>query len=100
MKVLREFSISVEPGETLALVGKSGSGKTTVVQLLERFYDVDIGEVRTTMGFNKASLYKNGTSSNLVNPTRLGLPVGFLLLWYSVLCTVDTLSLCFLLFIS
>ena len=58
LKVLKQFNISVEPGETVALVGTSGSGKTTVVQLLERFYDVDIGEVRTTTGFNKASLMK------------------------------------------
>ncbi|MDX3656772.1 ABC transporter ATP-binding protein [Streptomyces sp. ID05-26A] len=44
--VLRDFSISVEPGETLALVGTAGSGKSTVSLLLPRFYDVHTGSVR------------------------------------------------------
>ncbi|MBO0701526.1 MAG: ABC transporter ATP-binding protein [Candidatus Dormibacteraeota bacterium] len=44
--VLRDFSLSVRPGETLALVGASGSGKSTVAQLLPRFYDVQAGSVR------------------------------------------------------
>uniref|UniRef100_UPI0035715325 ABC transporter ATP-binding protein n=1 Tax=Lentzea cavernae TaxID=2020703 RepID=UPI0035715325 len=44
--VLQDFSISVEPGETLALVGTAGSGKSTVSLLLPRFYDVHAGSVR------------------------------------------------------
>ncbi|MBO0708532.1 MAG: ABC transporter ATP-binding protein, partial [Candidatus Dormibacteraeota bacterium] len=44
--VLRDFTLTVEPGETLALVGGSGSGKSTVSQLLPRFYDVQAGSVR------------------------------------------------------
>ncbi|SDJ84682.1 ATP-binding cassette, subfamily B [Lentzea albidocapillata subsp. violacea] len=44
--VLKDFSISVEPGETLALVGTAGSGKSTVSLLLPRFYDVHSGSVR------------------------------------------------------
>ncbi|GAB2855664.1 ABC transporter ATP-binding protein [Lentzea nigeriaca] len=44
--VLQDFSISVAPGETLALVGTAGSGKSTVSLLLPRFYDVHSGAVR------------------------------------------------------
>jgi len=44
--VLRGLSLHTEPGETLALIGGSGSGKSTVAMLLPRFYDVDSGAVR------------------------------------------------------
>ncbi|MCM3882632.1 ABC transporter ATP-binding protein [Frankia sp. R82] len=44
--VLRGVSLRVEPGETLALVGTSGSGKSTISQLLARFYDPQGGTVR------------------------------------------------------
>ena len=42
---LEDFSLVVEPGETVALVGPSGAGKTTVLQLLLRFYDPQAGRV-------------------------------------------------------
>jgi ATP-binding cassette subfamily B protein len=44
--VLRDFTLTVRPGETVALVGTSGSGKSTVGLLLPRFYDVHEGSVR------------------------------------------------------
>ena len=44
--VLRDISLRVEPGETVALVGPTGSGKTSVTALVHRFYDVWSGAVR------------------------------------------------------
>jgi ATP-binding cassette subfamily B multidrug efflux pump len=44
-KTLREVDFRVEPGETLALVGPTGAGKSTIVQLLSRFYDADAGQI-------------------------------------------------------
>ena len=43
---LDDFSLSVRPGETIALVGPSGAGKSTVLQLLLRFHDPDSGSIR------------------------------------------------------
>jgi ATP-binding cassette, subfamily B, bacterial len=44
--VLLDFSLHLRPGETVAMVGRTASGKTTVSRLLPRFYDVDAGAVR------------------------------------------------------
>lgn len=44
-QVLYNFNLEVEPGQKIALVGSTGSGKTTVVNLLMRFYPVDKGEI-------------------------------------------------------
>ncbi|KAF8767828.1 ATP-dependent translocase ABCB1 like protein [Argiope bruennichi] len=45
VKVLRGLNLNIEPGKTIALVGSSGCGKSTCVQLIERFYEVDKGDV-------------------------------------------------------
>jgi ATP-binding cassette subfamily B protein len=42
---LADFSLTIPPGQTLALVGPSGAGKTTIFQLLQRFYDPDAGRI-------------------------------------------------------
>jgi ATP-binding cassette, subfamily B, multidrug efflux pump len=43
--VLRDISFRVEPGQTLAIVGHTGAGKTTIIQLLLRFYDIQRGQI-------------------------------------------------------
>jgi len=44
--VLRDVSFAIDPGETVAIVGHTGAGKTTIISLLMRFYDVQRGAVR------------------------------------------------------
>lgn len=45
MPALKGVTLDVKPGETVALVGPSGAGKTTIMQMLLRFYDVDAGRI-------------------------------------------------------
>ncbi|MBR5578193.1 MAG: ATP-binding cassette domain-containing protein, partial [Lachnospiraceae bacterium] len=44
-KVLSDVSFQVKPGETIALVGPTGAGKTTIVNLISRFYDIEEGKI-------------------------------------------------------
>jgi len=46
LQVLNQLNVSVNPGQTLALVGPTGCGKSTVVQLIQRFYDASEGRVK------------------------------------------------------
>nr|WP_298932077.1 ABC transporter transmembrane domain-containing protein [uncultured Erythrobacter sp.] len=43
---LKDFTLEIEPGETVAIVGPSGAGKSTIFQLVERFYDPQLGTIR------------------------------------------------------
>ena len=44
--ILRDVSFTIEPGETVAIVGHTGAGKTTIISLLMRFYDVQKGAIK------------------------------------------------------
>ena len=44
--ILRDVSFTIEPGETVAIVGHTGAGKTTIISLLMRFYDIQKGAIR------------------------------------------------------
>jgi ATP-binding cassette subfamily B protein len=57
---LKDFTLHLAPGETVALVGASGAGKTTVFQLLQRFYDVDTDATRSDDGDGHGRIALNG----------------------------------------
>ncbi len=58
--VIRDFSVDVKSGQKIAIVGPTGAGKTTIVKLLMRFYDVDAGSISLDgydiRSFNRADL--------------------------------------------
>ncbi len=58
--VIKDMSFHAEPGQTIALVGPTGAGKTTMINLLSRFYDIQSGSIRIDgvdlRAYNKASL--------------------------------------------
>ena len=62
-QVLYDFSLDVRPGQKIALVGATGSGKTTVVNLLMRFYQVDSGEILID-GVNVSELRRDDLRHN------------------------------------
>ena len=55
--VLKDISFRAEPGDMIALVGPTGAGKTTLINLLERFYDIDAGSI-TIDGENIKNIIK------------------------------------------
>lgn len=62
--VIRDFSLSIPTGKKVALVGATGSGKTTVVNLLMRFYDIDSGEI-TINGQNIRDISRDSLRRNV-----------------------------------
>jgi ATP-binding cassette, subfamily B, multidrug efflux pump len=61
--VIRDFSLEVKAGQTIALVGPTGAGKTTIINLLTRFYEIDGGSIlidgSDIRGMRKADLRRN-----------------------------------------
>jgi ABC-type multidrug transport system fused ATPase/permease subunit len=45
LQVIKDFNLSIKPGQVVAIVGPSGGGKSTTVKLLQRFYDITTGKV-------------------------------------------------------
>ena len=62
-KLIEDFTLHVQPGQRVAIVGPTGCGKTTMINLLMRFYDVDSGEIRVdgheTRRLTRRSLREN-----------------------------------------
>jgi ATP-binding cassette subfamily B multidrug efflux pump len=63
-KVLDQFSLHIQPGEKVGLVGRSGAGKSTIVNLLLRFYDVEAGHILID-GQNVAEVTQNSLRASI-----------------------------------
>ena len=49
IQVLNKLRLAIKAGESVALVGESGCGKSTVIQLIQRFYDLDAGDIKVAL---------------------------------------------------
>lgn len=61
--VIKDFSLNVKSGEMIAIVGPTGAGKTTLVNLLMRFYDINAGSIAID-GYNTALATRNNVRQN------------------------------------
>ena len=64
VEVINNFSLKIHAGETIALVGPSGAGKTTIFQLLLRFYEAEKGSIFFD-GYNSALISKNSLRESI-----------------------------------
>lgn len=64
VKILKNASFTAEKGDMIALVGPTGAGKTTIINLLTRFYDIDSGSI-TIDGINIQDIHKENLRSKL-----------------------------------
>lgn len=62
--LIRDLSLTVEPGQTVAIVGPTGAGKTTLVNLIMRFYELNSGAIRLD-GFNIADMPRDQLRSQI-----------------------------------
>jgi ABC-type multidrug transport system fused ATPase/permease subunit len=64
VEVLHDVNLTINPGETLAIVGKTGAGKSTIINLIYRFYDVDSGSI-TIDGYDIRSVTRKSLTSQI-----------------------------------
>lgn len=57
-RILRGIDLKVDAGKTVALVGSSGCGKSTVLQLMQRFYDPDTGNIVSIYYYKNSNLFR------------------------------------------
>ena len=63
-QIIHDFNLKIESGKKIALVGSTGSGKTTIINLLMRFYDIDSGEI-TLDGVNIQDIHLKDLRDNV-----------------------------------